>query len=129
MNSELWTGAALLRKSATLAVGNFNVGMKSREDSELGRRLLKAGYAVVRDPELVITHAGDESLLQLLDRYWRWYRINAIRSSYRAVYQSFAVMATEDIRARDLCAVPISLLSPYYQIYRAVCARIRLKDD
>ena len=129
LNSELWTGASLLRKSATLEIGNFNALMKYREDVDLGQRLLTAGYSIVRDPELVLTDTFiDESLLKLLDRRWRWYRSSDLRHSLKNIHQSFRDGGKRYKSSRHLCSSHL-LLSPYYHIYRALRDRLCLKDN
>ncbi len=125
----LSTYGALVRRSAVLAVGNYDPQLRHSEDAELGRRLLAAGYDVVSDPSLQITSIAENTLAQVLERYWRW---NAgVRETIsgldylRLINYSIKVMARQDLQAGDLGSVPISLVAPHYQFWRSWWRRRR----
>ena len=125
----LRTGAALLRRSAVLDVGNFNERLRYAEDNELGKRLLDAGYSVVLDPNLTIVECGDDSLIENLERYWRWHYDEQPTDLYgylKTVWYSMKIMARDDIQAGEFGNVPISLLSPHYRFYRSWLERLKL---
>lgn len=56
--STFWTGCGAIRRSAFEAVGGFDEGAFARcfEDVELGYRLRRAGYRILLDKRLQVTH-------------------------------------------------------------------------
>lgn len=122
-SSMLTTGGVLMRKSAILAVGNFNAELPQGEDADLGRRLLQAGYEVVHDPQLRIFSLSKDTIPAVLERYWRWNAANGENMSLKAylkqIVYSIKVMARQDLQAGDVLSVPISLFSPHYQFLKS----------
>jgi glycosyltransferase involved in cell wall biosynthesis len=120
--ASLITGGSLLRRSAVLAVGNFDRRCRQGEDAELGGRLLAAGYDVVFDPRVRVISTTANSMAQVLERHWRWNAGRGDALSWRAylkdVSYSIRVMARHDLRAHDPAAVPISLFTPHYRAWR-----------
>jgi len=123
-HNSLATGGAMLRKAAVLAAGGFNPQLRHSEDFDLGQRLLASGYDVVYDPRLPIISIATESLAEVLERYWRWnsakYPAMPVHSYLKTILYSIKVMARADLRACDIAAIPISLLSPHYQFWRSL---------
>jgi len=121
--ASLATGGVLLRKSLVLGAGNFNAGLRAGEDAELGKRLVNLGYDVVQDPALELTSLGGNSLLQLLERYWRWnvgVETKFSLANYLSqISYSIKVMAREDLRQSDVASAVISLLCPHYLFWQA----------
>jgi N-acetylglucosaminyltransferase len=121
--ASLITYGVMMRKSHVLAVGNFNSNLRHSEDVDLGGRLLAKGYEVVFDPHLHTLSLANNTLLEVLERYWRWYAGKEERISWRGYFKqvvySLKVMAREDFRAGDPLGIPISLLSPHYQFWRS----------
>ena len=118
MHSALATGAALLRKSVALNVGNYSSSLRYGEDTDLGDRLLSAGYSVVIDPELTITDRKNCSFWQLMERYWRWHSTEKpkhLNSYLKVIWHSIKVMMIEDIRSGEFSNIPISLFTPHYR--------------
>ena len=70
---SLTTYGTILRRSAVMDVGNFNPSLRHSEDKDLGKRLLDAGYKIIGDPNLVVYSIKKDSVLSVLERYWRWY--------------------------------------------------------
>jgi cellulose synthase/poly-beta-1,6-N-acetylglucosamine synthase-like glycosyltransferase len=127
-NATLVSGACILRKAAVLEVGNFDAALVHTEDAELGRRLMAHGYDVVFDPGLRTLSAVQNSVAQVLERYWRW---NAgvdeplsCRTYVKQMAFSVKVMARQDLAATDPAAVPLSLIAPHYQFWRTVSRRL-----
>ena len=117
---------AIVRRSSVLTVGNYDRQRRHNEDGDLGKRLISRGYEIVADPDLIITETADNSLNQLLERYWRWKSWNAGKeeqpdwASYRRwIVDSFQTMAFDDLRSLDPMSIPISLLSPHYRFWRS----------
>ncbi len=119
----LSTYGALVRRSLVLEVGNYDPRLRHSEDADLGQRLRDAGHDVVFDPQLQITSIADNTLPQVLERYWRW---NAgVRETISAldylklISYSIKVMARQDWVAHDPSCIPLSLLAPHYQFWRS----------
>ncbi len=121
--ATLATYGTMVRKSAALAVGNYDAALRHSEDAELGGRLLARGFDVVFDPELHALASARSTFAQLMERYWRWHAGQDESASWKAylkqVSYSFKVMAREDLRAGDPLSVPVSLFSPHYQFWRS----------
>ncbi|WP_218081030.1 glycosyltransferase [Anthocerotibacter panamensis] len=119
----LATYGAVVRKSAVLAVGNYDPTLRHSEDRELGERLLQAGYEVIHDPKLEVSSIAHNTLAQVLERYWRWYCGKDETVSWSGYLKQVAyatkVMALQDLRAGDPQSIPISLFSPHYQFWRS----------
>ena len=118
----LITYGTIIRASAVVAAGGYNVKWRHNEDNELGERIAAAGGDIVSDPRLKIINNTRNSLSQVLERYWRWNVDTKKPMSavwyLRLVWYSVRTMAARDLRARDPLAACISLLTPYYQLWR-----------
>ena len=124
----LVTACAIMRKSAVLAVGGFDVRFRHSEDAELGERLLAGGYDVVQDPALRAISIGRNTVFKVLERYWRWNTArhgNLMLGAYlRNISYSIKCLARQDIKAGDWQAALVSLACPHYQM--ALTLRERL---
>jgi glycosyltransferase involved in cell wall biosynthesis len=122
--TTLITFGTLVRRSAVLAVGNYDTRLGHTEDQELGERLLAAEFDVVYDPHLKLVSLALNDLWQVLERYRRWYAGKDERTSFahylRGIVYSIKGMAVEDFRAGDWQSIPISLLCPHYQFWRSL---------
>ena len=122
--ASLFTAGSLLRRAHILKAGNFNALLRHSEDSELGTRLLQAGYEVVNDPNLELECLQTTSLARLLERYWRWYAGSneqvSLSGYARLVWYSVRVMARRDLRQGDAASALVSLLMPHNQFWRSV---------
>jgi glycosyltransferase involved in cell wall biosynthesis len=122
--ATLITYGTILRRAAVLQVGNFNPDLPHSEDTELGRRLIQAGYDVVADPSVPVLCNVQNSLWQVLERYSRWYfgddQHLSCSDFVRSVAYSLKVMIPQDLRECDAQAGLISLLLPYYRLWRSV---------
>jgi GT2 family glycosyltransferase len=112
-----------VRKSAVVSVGNYNPLLRHSEDAELGERLLAAGYDIVFDPSAAVICNVQNSLVQVLERYWRWYAGVDEATTWigyiRNVIFSLKVMARQDLMNRDFGAVVISLICPHFQFWKS----------
>lgn len=119
----LATGGAIIRASAAVKAGGYNAELKMTEDADLGNRLLAAGFDVICDPALAVIETAENSIAQVLERYWRWYTAPHGRMSVhdylRQVAFSIRTMAGEDLAAGDPGAALISLASPHYQFWKS----------
>ncbi|HSH95613.1 MAG TPA: glycosyltransferase family 2 protein [Roseimicrobium sp.] len=123
-NSTLITYGTLLRKSAVMAAGNFDPSLRHSEDAELGVRMSRLGYAIVADPSLEVLCNTDNTLSQVLERYWRWHAgreegfgpVDYLKS----MWFSARTLAVCDLRKGDPLAACISLLVPHYQFWRVL---------
>lgn len=127
--APLETGGTMVRRSAVLGVGNYDARLRHSEDSDLGSRLIAAGYDVVRDPALKSFITVRHGLLEVLERYWRW---NAgtgetitLGVYARRTWYAMKVMLREDAAARDYGAMPITLLAPHYELWLGMRTRWR----
>jgi len=60
------TGNLSLKKEILDDVGYFNEELARGEDTELGKRILKNGYTILKDPELRVEHLRVDTLTDLL---------------------------------------------------------------
>lgn len=125
--AKLATGGVLLRASAVREVGGFAPHLHRGEDADLGDRLLAAGHEVICDPKIRIVSIAPNTLLQVLERYWRWNTPPdgrmGVPAYLRQIIFSIKVMAREDLIAHDPAAALISLLSPHYQFWKSLVNR------
>jgi mycofactocin glycosyltransferase len=122
--ADLATGCCLLRLGAVRAVGNFDESLREREDFELGKRLIDAGFSVVFDPELVCLETRWNTLGEVLSRYRRW-NIREDRPMTLREYRgwggyAYKSMLPKDLRERDIPAALITLLLPHFLFWRSL---------
>lgn len=119
----LSTWGCVMRKSAVMAVGNYDRALRHTEDVELGSRLTGKNYDVVFDPDLHVISRVTNSMGQVLERYWRWnagVREEVSLARYaRQVSYSLKILALRDLREGDPLSVPVSLFSPHYQFWKS----------
>ena len=119
--ASLATYCCLLRLSAVRAVGNFDESLREREDCELGRRLIDAGFEVVFDPELFCLETRSNTVKDVLSRYARWNledRRMTLPEYGRQIGYAYKVLLPKDWRDRDVPAAMITLLLPHYLFWR-----------
>lgn len=126
----LSTYGCILRRSAVLQVGNFNPNLRHSEDADLGRRLLDEGFDVIFDPDLLVICSVSNTMLQVLERYWRWYagaeeEVNP-RVYLKQIWFSIKVMAIQDLQDGDVLAALVSLFSPHYQFWKSLAGKLCL---
>jgi glycosyltransferase involved in cell wall biosynthesis len=128
--ASLATWGVLMRKSCVLRVGNFDSNLRHSEDADLGERLLAQGYEVVFDPYLHTFSLTSNTVLEVLERFWRWYAGKdehiCWRGYFKQIIYSLKVMARQDLEAGDPLGIPISLLSPHYQFWKSLRRKIRI---
>ena len=116
--NNIWN---IVRKSAFVAAGGFNESLRYKEDQEMGKRLEKIGYFVIGDPNIKVFPTKSNGLLELMERYSRWYMdINdkpSIRGYLHNISASFRPMIEEDIKDGDYLAIFISVLVPHFQLF------------
>jgi GT2 family glycosyltransferase len=121
LRAPLITYGTLMRRSAVLEVGNFDPQLRHSEDKELGERLLAKGYHIVFDPSVAVFCNVENSLGQVLERYWRWHAGSdeaiSVHTYFRNVFFSLKCMACEDLKVGDPSSVLISLLCPHVQFW------------
>jgi GT2 family glycosyltransferase len=117
--ASLATYCCLIRKSAVEKAGGFNAALRAGEDSDLGERLIAAGFNVIFDPQLEATSVLSNSVMDVLERYARWNTLNrmTVRGYLRQLNYAVKVMAIKDLKARDPLGACISLLAPHYQYW------------
>ena len=122
-NASLCTGAYVSRVSAFRAVGNFRSDLRHSEDLELGDRLLNAGYKVVFEPKCIAHPLVQNTIIQCLERHWRWYVARDGRMDWKTfrrwVGLAWRSMVFKDLRAYDPCAAAISFVLPFHHWWRS----------
>jgi biofilm PGA synthesis N-glycosyltransferase PgaC len=128
LQAPLITYGTLMRRSAVLEVGNFNPNLRHSEDKELGDRLLAKGYKIVFDPSAAVFCNVDNSIGQVLERYWRWHAGSdeaiSLRAYLRNVVFSLKFMVCQDLRAGDPFSLIISLICPHVQFWTTVLRKL-----
>lgn len=124
---SLSTGGALVRVAAVRAVGGYNANLRHGEDVDLGHRLLAWGHDVVCDPALAVCSISTDSVSRVLERYWRWNEADgttiSLRHYFRFLVYSLKVMAWTDLKHGDVAGATVSILCPYYCLFRTLGAR------
>ena len=119
--ASLATGCCLLRLSAVRAVGNFDESMRERDDHELGKHLINAGFEPVFDPDLFCLEARSNTAREVLSRYARWNledRPMTLPEYGQQIGYAYKVLLPKDWRERDIPAAMITLLLPHYLFWR-----------
>jgi glycosyltransferase involved in cell wall biosynthesis len=112
------TYGAIVRKSHIVNVGNFNPDLKHSEDEDMGERLIQKGYSLLSNHDLKVHCNLENSLLEVLERYWRWHigkseKMN-LSDYFNSIKSSIKPMIQHDIRNGHWQSIPISLLCPHY---------------
>jgi len=125
-NATHVTAGCLVRRSAVLEAGNYDVNLRAGEDAELGQKLQKKGWEVWLDPDLGIECLTQDTQKSVFERYARWNETDApkagepmARNYLKRLAYAVKVLAVKDIRAGDWAAVPLSLALPQYLARRA----------
>jgi GT2 family glycosyltransferase len=115
---SLTTYGTVFKRNALINVGNFNPLLRHSEDKDLGKRLLDANYKIIGDPQLIVYSMKKDTILSVLERYWRWYcgtnEKFQLKDYWHAFKASFRPMIQEDIKDNDWKSALISFLCPHY---------------
>lgn len=124
----LCTYGTVLRASAVAAAGGFNASLRHSEDEDLGRRLLRSRHDVIFDPALHVASLADNSALEVLERYWRWYvgqnETFSLPAYARQTWYCLSHMVADDLKKRDPAVAAISLSLPPYILFKALAHRL-----
>ena len=127
-HAPLITFGTMVRRSVVLEVGNFDPQLRHSEDAELGKRILAAGHDIIFDPGVPVYCNIRNSLLEVLERYWRWYAGSDARASWGAYWRNIVYsikgMAWRDLRAGDPLAAGVSLYCPHYCFWKSASSRL-----
>lgn len=125
-NTSLVTYGTLVRKSTLLNAGNFDPTLKHSEDEDLGQRLKKLGFKSLGDPKLITYSEIENSLVQVLERHWRWHigkkECLTLKSYLNLIRGSLNPMMVQDIKAADPVASLISLVYPHFFLFKTLFA-------
>jgi glycosyltransferase involved in cell wall biosynthesis len=120
------TAGYMARRSAVLAVGNYDANWRAGEDAELGRRLQAAGWEIWLDPTMRVECLTEDTLAKVFERYARWNETQApaidapLWSDYfRRCAYAVKVLAKRDLQDGDWAAVPLTLALPHFLAWRA----------
>ncbi len=123
----LITYGTVVRRKAIEDVGGFSPALRHSEDRELGQRLLSAGHDVVYDPDLYVASQADNSVLEVLERYWRWYAGHHETFSFTAysrhTWYCLHSMARRDLRQHDYASALVSVTLPFYLLAKTIGRR------
>lgn len=130
----LITYGTVMRKSHVMSVGNFNKNLRHTEDGELGKRLMRSNYKLIWYPSLKVQSIINNSLNEVLERYWRWYigkdEIMTLKDYIHAIKASIKPMAQIDLENKEWWCAIISLICPHYCLCKSVLCRVKkLKRD
>lgn len=118
----LITYATLVQKEHFINAGNFNPDLRQCEDQDMGDKLIKAGYKLVSNPQLLAFSIRNESLTSLCTRYNRWNsnykeRLDLFNFIWNTFRECYLIFARNDFSQRDLKCMVISLLLPYLVLW------------
>jgi hypothetical protein len=107
-----------VRRSAVLSVGSYRADLPAHEDDDVGQRLRAAGWELWCDHDMIAECIADNTTLQVLARYARWYEPRGRGWTWRDCPQnlrtSLRVMIPKDLAEHDWLAAFISLFVPIY---------------
>ena len=93
--------------------------------------MLAAGYEIWGDCDLIVTSLTNNTLGEVLERYWRWYAGKeekmGLATYWHDVKGSIRPMAASDLAKNDWPCALISLLSPHYRFWKTFCNKFRSK--
>lgn len=120
----LITYGTMLRKNAVIEVGNFDSTLKKCEDIDLGHRLISRGFTLLGHTDVYIYSLKSNTIFELYERYWRWYYSEIEKFTLKhfilTVKCSLKPMIQKDLRCKDIKSAFISLILPYYCLYRSM---------
>jgi glycosyltransferase involved in cell wall biosynthesis len=112
------TWATMVRRSAVLSVGNYRADLPAHEDDDAGQRLRATGWELWCDHDMVAECIVDNTLLQVLARYARWYEPRGRGWTWRDYPQNLRtalrVMVPKDLAEHDWPSALVSLLLPHF---------------
>ena len=125
------TYGAIVRKSHIMEVGNFDTELKHSEDEEMGKRLLTNGYTLLSNHDLKVYCNLDNTLNEVLERYWRWYVGKDEHMTFQIylhlIKTSINPMAQLDIKSKNWTSTLISLFCPHYCFLKTLLARSNIR--
>tara|TARA_B100001093_G_C26853941_1_gene1026460 strand:+ start:947 stop:1768 length:822 start_codon:yes stop_codon:yes gene_type:complete len=118
------TYGAIMRKSHIMEVGNFDPELVHSEDEEITERLLHNGYTLLSNHDLKVYCNIDNTLIEVLERYWRWYIGKEQKMTFKdylhSIKCSIKPMIHEDLKAGYWGCILISLLCPHYSYFKTL---------
>jgi len=116
---NLATYGALIRKSVTMRVGNYNARLRHGEDFDLGVRLRKQGDMII-DPALEIEPVVRNTLFQVMERYTRWNFASNQKYTLHDFIEchivAWKILMPRDLEKRDWLAALITATMPYFSL-------------
>lgn len=117
---SLMTYSVVMRKKAVEQVGNFNKKLIKCEDIDLGRKLLENGFKILSDPSLCAYSIRRETMSSLSLRFNRWFSndkevsFRLLPTFWSTIRSCYKIYIWDDLKARDLGSMLISLLLPFW---------------
>ena len=119
----LITYGTLMRKKHILKCNNFDPLLPKNEDYELGLKLIKNGYKLLGHTDVFIYSTVSNSLLQVMERYWRWHFSYDQQMSFfnylKLIKACLNPMGIDDLRKYQFKNFFISMLLPHYCFYKS----------
>lgn len=123
----LITYGTIMKKDAVIKVGNFNPTLKRCEDLDLGHRLINKGYTLLGHSNVYIYALKSNTLLELYERYWRWYYSEVDKFTLKhfliSIKNSLKPMIQKDLLSKDIKSVFISFFLPYYCLFKSLTSK------
>ena len=123
-SSMLITYGTLFSKKHINCAGGFNHKLRYKEDEDLGKRFRDHNIFVIGDPNISVFCVKKNSILEVLERYCRWYMDIDEKISFRGYFHnikaSIKPMMEKDLKDKDYLSALISLLVPHFQLIYSI---------
>ncbi|MEA2036577.1 MAG: glycosyltransferase [Nanoarchaeota archaeon] len=81
--NKLPSGNFIFRKDIWKKVGKFDSSLTAGEDPEFCYRIIKAGYKIMADPKIKVTHLGFPKTLREFIRKQYWYGSHTLKIAFK----------------------------------------------
>lgn len=107
------TTGSLIRRSAIEKAGNYNRELRHSEDAELGKRIIREGFAIISDPALRLVPLSSNASAQVIERYLRWNlgptAPHSLKDRLKFAHYAMKTMLKKDAAAKDFGSALITL--------------------
>jgi glycosyltransferase involved in cell wall biosynthesis len=119
----------VFRKEAITSVGLYEERYKTNyEDMDLSKRLRKAGYTLIYEPEAIVWHYRQDTIRSVLEAKWRYRgfgtRVNP--TLFNLLYYTIGYFGVsslnlvKDILRGDFSLIPIDIMDGFYSTYLTI---------
>ena len=123
----------IVRKSVVLSAGGYDESMRTNgEDADISNRMRTLGYKLIYEPKAIVNHKRQDTLLSILDTYWRYWRFGAkaylgessvqdlLRHNVRHWTVDLGKAMYRDIKEKNYSLLWVDLLLPCYMTMRDI---------